>query len=130
MRIHLETVVKYKNEHQNELIARNIEDAMQEASSCIHEATIALKASHTCAAKIMVLGPQALNGVTADVVGSIGVRLGSLRAGLEAIRREERPDQWLRQEAEHNNRFATAFSGFTARAAFITEGHELPSGRR
>jgi hypothetical protein len=53
VRMHLEAVVKYKNEHQNELIVRNTEAAMQEASSSIHEATIALNASHTCAAKIM-----------------------------------------------------------------------------
>ncbi|MEV5775288.1 hypothetical protein AB0L49_29260 [Streptomyces antimycoticus] len=53
VRMHLEAVVKYKNEHQNELIVRNAEAAMQEASSSIHEATIALKASHACAAKIM-----------------------------------------------------------------------------
>jgi hypothetical protein len=100
----------------------------EEALSSLREAQTAVRAAFKAASRIRVLGPQQLVDVTADVVQVLSARLKALSRGLEATtRREEGANRWLDEEITHQTRFVAAFGGFTARAAHVAEGHELPT---
>jgi hypothetical protein len=99
----------------------------EEALAKLREAKDLIRAAYKCASRIRVLGPQTLLDATTDVVQALNGRLGTLSRSLGAAEQgAEVVGQLLDEEREQASSFTQAFGGFTARAAHVIEGHELP----
>ncbi|MEU5212482.1 hypothetical protein [Streptomyces sp. NPDC020742] len=102
-------------------------DEAEEALASLREAKDLIRAAYKCASRIRVLGPQALVDITTDVVQALNGRLGTLSRSLGAAEQGAEPvGRFLEEEREQASSFTEAFGGFTARAAHVIEGHELP----
>lgn len=99
----------------------------EEALARLREAKDLIRAAYKCASRIRVMGPQTLVGTSTDVVQALNGRLGTLSRSLGAAEQGGEPvGRLLGEEREQASSFSEAFGRFTARAAHVVEGHQLP----
>lgn len=102
--------------------------AAQDLVSRLQEAKDRVSAAYECMARIYVVGPQQLVDCTTGATQALNQRVRVMSQGLtEILSGVHESARWEAEEAEQRRIFVTKFGGFTARAAHVVEGHQLPN---
>lgn len=104
-----------------------LEDA-ESALEHVEAAKEAMAVARKCYAKILILGPQGLVGSSHEVLQLTHSRISSLsRAAPSMINSTGHPNAWLEQYDSQSQLWGGRLGTFTARAAHVLEGRELPA---